>query len=86
MEPLSIVLTAAAMLGVSYPKEMGMNHKIVNAFDIPTYKMTPHFEECYNFIRDALQNGNILVHCAAGISRVTASFLFSLLPSCSSTS
>lgn len=65
------MLTAAAMLGVSYPKEAGINHKIVNAFDIPTYKMTPHFDECYNFIRDALQNGNILVHCAAGISRVT---------------
>lgn len=31
------------MLGVSYPKEAGINHKIVNAFDIPTYKMTPHF-------------------------------------------
>lgn len=38
-----LVLTAAAMLGVSYPKEAGINHKIVNAFDIPTYKMTPHF-------------------------------------------
>jgi predicted protein tyrosine phosphatase len=60
------------MLGVSYPKEMGINHKIVNAFDIPTYKMTPHFDECHHFIRDALQNGNILVHCAAGISRVRA--------------
>lgn len=38
------VLTAAAMLGVSYPKDIGINHKIINAFDIPTYKMTPHFE------------------------------------------
>jgi hypothetical protein len=38
-----IVLTAAAMLGVSYPKDMGINHKIIKAFDLPTYKMTPHF-------------------------------------------
>jgi len=64
------VLTSAAMLGVSYPKEMGMNHKTINAFDIPTYKMTPHFGEAYDFIKNALKNGNILVHCAAGISRV----------------
>lgn len=58
------------MLGVSYPKDMGMNHKIINAFDIPTYKMTPHFEDAYQFIKNALQKGNVLVHCAAGISRV----------------
>jgi protein-tyrosine phosphatase len=65
-----IVLTAAAMLGVSYPKEMGIAHKIIKAFDLPTYKMTPHFEVGYQFIREGLQNGNVLVHCAAGISRV----------------
>lgn len=56
-----------------------MNHKIVNAFDIPTYKMTPHFEECYQFIRDALDRGNMLVHCAAGISRVSYIDIFSQL-------
>ena len=38
-----VVLTAAAMLGISYPKENEINHKIINAFDIPSYKMTPHF-------------------------------------------
>jgi protein-tyrosine phosphatase len=32
--------------------------------------MTPHFEEAGKFINEALKNGNILVHCAAGISRV----------------
>ena len=32
--------------------------------------MTPHFEEAYKFIDEALQKGNLLVHCAAGISRV----------------
>jgi hypothetical protein len=40
----NIVLTAAAMLGVTYPKDMGITHKIIKAFDLPTYKMTPHFE------------------------------------------
>lgn len=58
------------MLGVKYPKEANINHKVINAFDVPTYKMTPHFDEAYKFIKDALSTGNILVHCAAGISRV----------------
>jgi predicted protein tyrosine phosphatase len=58
------------MLGITYPKEHELNHKIINAFDIPSYKMTPHFEEAYNFIEDALKRGHLLVHCAAGISRV----------------
>ena len=59
------------MLGISYPKEAEINHKVINAFDIPSYKMTPHFEEAFKFIEDALSRGNILVHCAAGISRVS---------------
>ena len=33
--------------------------------------MAPHFEDAYRFINENLENGkNILVHCAAGISRV----------------
>lgn len=38
-----LVLTAAAMLNIHYPKEAGINHKVINAYDIPSYKMTPHF-------------------------------------------
>ena len=58
------------MLGIQYPKDLQINHKTLNAFDLPTYKMTVHFEEAYQFIDDALKRGNLLVHCAAGISRV----------------
>jgi protein-tyrosine phosphatase len=65
------VLTAAAMLGVAYPKEERISHKVINAFDLPSYKMTPHFEEAYQFIDSSLKQGNVLVHCAAGISRVS---------------
>ena len=43
---------------------------MIKAFDSPTYKMTPHFDEAYKFIKESLSKGNILVHCAAGISRV----------------
>jgi protein-tyrosine phosphatase len=49
---------------------MQIKHKIINAFDIPSYKMTPHFEEAFKFIDENLQKGNVFVHCAAGISRV----------------
>lgn len=65
------VLTAAAMLGIAYSKEYQITHKTINAFDLPSYKMTPHFEEVFQFIEEGLKKGNVLVHCAAGISRVT---------------
>jgi hypothetical protein len=38
------VLTSAAMLGISYQKDHGINHKTISALDIPSYRMTPHFE------------------------------------------
>ena len=47
----NLVLTAAAMLDIKYPKEAGIKHKILNAYDIPTYKMTKHFDEAYKFIK-----------------------------------
>ena len=58
------------MLDISYPKEHEISHKVLNAFDIPTYKMSQHFEEAFRFIEESLRKGNLLVHCAAGISRV----------------
>jgi len=36
-------LTSGAMLNINYPKDANINHKIINAFDIPSYRMTPHF-------------------------------------------
>jgi protein-tyrosine phosphatase len=42
---------------------------------MPSYKMTQHFEEAYNFIHEGLKKGNVLVHCAAGISRVIIIFI-----------
>lgn len=64
------VLTSAAMLDINYAKEHEIDHKIINAYDVPSYKMSPHFEEAFVFIEESLKKGNILVHCSAGISRV----------------
>jgi protein-tyrosine phosphatase len=47
-----------------------MVHKVIQAIDLPTYKMSSHFEETFHFISNALNRGNVLVHCAAGDSRV----------------
>ena len=77
-----IVLTAAAMLNIHYDKELFIKHKIIHCFDDSTYKMTQHFEEAYKFIKKSLQDGNILVHCAAGIARVTGYCNVSQPPVC----
>lgn len=44
------VLTSAAMLGVNYPKDAQINHKVINALDLPSFKMTPYFQEAFEFI------------------------------------
>lgn len=63
------VYTAAA-LDVSYAKDHGITHRRIEALDAPQYNMAQHFSSAYDFLEESLQRGNVLVHCAAGISRV----------------
>lgn len=35
--------------------------------------MSQHFSNAYGFLVESLAKGNVLVHCAAGVSRVTHS-------------
>ena len=60
------------------PDNIGKNEKYqtrgiiqltCHADDMPNFDMTPHFENAHAFITNGLANGNVLVHCAAGISR-----------------
>eukprot|EP01015_Nassula_variabilis_P017222 TRINITY_DN2697_c0_g1_i10.p2 TRINITY_DN2697_c0_g1~~TRINITY_DN2697_c0_g1_i10.p2 ORF type:complete len:147 (-),score=43.27 TRINITY_DN2697_c0_g1_i10:135-575(-) len=37
--------------------------------DSENYNILEHFESCYNFIDEGLKYTNVLVHCAAGVSR-----------------
>lgn len=60
----------AAALDVSYDREHGIVHKKIEALDIPNYDMSQHFHSAYAFLSDSLEKGNVLVHCAAGVSRV----------------
>lgn len=62
------VLTVAARLGVTY-KCTDITHKIYPALDMETYNLSKYFDDSFNFIDEALKQGSVLVHCAAGISR-----------------
>jgi dual specificity phosphatase 12 len=44
-------------------------YKIIKVFDMPSSKLERHFEDIYIFISDAIQHGNVLVHCSFGVSR-----------------
>ncbi|CAD8109135.1 unnamed protein product [Paramecium sonneborni] len=49
--------------------DKNVEHLIIKAEDNPNYEMSKHFEESVKFINDNLKITNVLVHCAAGISR-----------------
>ena len=51
--------------------QQGIKQLIINADDMPSFNMALHFDKAFEFIARALENGNVLVHCAAGISRST---------------
>lgn len=62
------VLCVAGGIGECFPKHF--TYKVVDILDSPSVDITAHFEACYEFIEEALQNGGkILVHCFAGMSR-----------------
>lgn len=65
---ISHVLCSAGELYPVYPQKFVYKH--VQANDIPSYNLSRHFDHAADFIHEAIQSGgNILVHCAAGISR-----------------
>ena len=68
----------ASNLPVSYLGcKFVLRHKIYAAIDEPNYNITKHFNESFVIIDKGLLFGSVLVHCAAGISRVFI-LLFSL--------
>merc|ERR1711935_715919 len=70
---INFVLTAMPKICASKPiyKEHGITQMVADSEDKPGCDISVYFEEASVFIENALQNGNILVHCGAGISRST---------------
>jgi len=67
-EGITHILQVAYGLEPSHPN--CFKYLSVDVCDAPSEDLVAHFPECFAFINEALeQNGNVLVHCAAGISR-----------------
>eukprot|EP01084_Bolivina_argentea_P163254 284042_1 len=62
------ILCVAGGIGKCFPKQF--IYKVIDINDAPDENITSYFNECYQFIENALQSsGQVLVHCFAGMSR-----------------
>ncbi|EDV21192.1 uncharacterized protein TRIADDRAFT_60150 [Trichoplax adhaerens] len=54
----------------SRPLHDHMVYKCIECMDTPQQDISQHFRECINFIhRSRINDGSVLVHCLAGVSR-----------------
>ena len=59
------VLTVAGGLNI----HVECKHMVIDIMDAPFENLGLYFEQTNDFIYEGLKNGNVLVHCAAGVSR-----------------
>ena len=64
---IKAILTVADGTNLHYPAEY--EHAVIKADDYINFDLSKHFETSNQFIDNALQKTNVLVHCFAGISR-----------------
>ena len=71
------ILTVAKYLEPCFPDMI--TYKCLQVEDTPRENLKPYFEECADFIENALEGGGrVVVHCEAGVSRsgtVTVAYL-----------
>lgn len=79
----AVVTAAVGMDHVEY--DHAVNHIVYPLLDMKSENITKYFTQFYELMEKELARKNVLVHCAAGISRVAVS-LCSLPPSSSPTS
>lgn len=58
-----------------------INYSFFELDDDENAKLTDILDETYNLINDNLKNGNVLVHCQAGMSRSVSLVLYYLMKS-----
>ena len=61
------VLIVARYVYPEFPDKL--KYKAIPADDLPMFDLFKYFEDAIQFIRTGRAKGNVLVHCAAGISR-----------------
>jgi len=81
--PYAVVTAAVGMDHVEY--DHSVNHIVYPLLDMKSENITKYFTQFYELMERELARKNVLVHCAAGISRVTLAKC-SLPPSSSPTS
>lgn len=59
----------SAVWAGNFKPDENLKYLLIEADDNPNYDMSKHFEKAVKFIHESLQTTNVLVHCAAGISR-----------------
>ncbi|MEE6489845.1 hypothetical protein FKM82_015696 [Ascaphus truei] len=73
MGPVQVthILNVAYGVEHSFPNEF--TYKKISILDLPETDITSYFPECFDFIEQArIQDGVVLVHCNAGVSRAPA--------------
>ncbi|XP_008312114.1 dual specificity phosphatase DUPD1-like [Cynoglossus semilaevis] len=57
--------------GQSFYRDTNITYHGVEAFDMPSFDLSPFFYQAANFIKNALSSptGRVFVHCAMGLSR-----------------
>lgn len=64
----------------SYPQHSGIKYLIINIPDSPDQNIKQHFDKVIKFFDDAINNnGNVYIHCKAGISRSTTCLIAYLM-------
>ena len=48
---------------------LNIEQKVIDSQDNPSFNLYVHLDIAADFIKEAVSKGNVLIHCAAGISR-----------------
>lgn len=67
--PIIVVTASSDMDHLSF--EPHIRHHVYNLLDVSSENMAKHFSGFYELAESELQKTNLLVHCFAGISRVS---------------